>query len=99
MTPVVFAPFARAELEAAAQWYEVRAPGLGEQLVLGIDETLQRISEAPASFPKWEGDQRFRRVVVQRFPYVVFYRERAGQIEVTAIAHGARKPGYWLERE
>jgi len=64
MTPVVFAPAARAELEAAAQWYEVRAPGLGEQLVLGVDDVLQRISEAPTSFPKWEGDQRFRRVVV-----------------------------------
>lgn len=99
MTPVVFVPAARAELEAAAQWYEVRAPGLGEQLVLSVDEALQRISEGPASFLKWEGDQRFRRVVVQRFPYVVFYRERAGQVEIIAIAHGAREPGYWLERE
>ncbi len=96
MTRVVLAPPARAELEAAAQWYEERTPGFGQQFVLCVDDVVQSIGEAPASFPKWDGDQRFRRVVVQRFPYIVFYRERRGTIEVV---HGAREPGYWLARE
>jgi plasmid stabilization system protein ParE len=34
-----------------------------------------------------------------RFPYVLFYRELSDNIEVTAVAHGAREPGYWLKRK
>jgi toxin ParE1/3/4 len=37
--------------------------------------------------------------VIQRFPYIVFYREGADQIDVIAVAHGARDPGYWRKRK
>ena len=36
---------------------------------------------------------------MQRFPYIIFYREMADRIDVIAIAHGARDPGYWLKRK
>jgi plasmid stabilization system protein ParE len=64
-----------------------------------VDEALQLIGETPAGCPKWNVDQRFRRAVVQRFPYLVFYRDLADRIEVVAVAHGAREPGYWLKRK
>jgi plasmid stabilization system protein ParE len=96
--PLVVAPAARVELDAAAAWYESQAPGLGERFVHRIDEVLRRIQEAPSSFPLWEADARFRRVVTQKFPYLVFYRDLTDRIEIVAIAHGARKPGYWLNR-
>jgi len=98
MKPVVFGPAAREELEAAAQWYESHAEGLGRAFVHRIDDAVMRIEESPGGFPLWEGDPRFRRIVVQRFPYLVFYRELADRIEVVAVAHGARQPGYWLKR-
>jgi plasmid stabilization system protein ParE len=99
MKPIVFAPDARAEFEAAVEWYETQAPGLGERFVGHVDEALQLIGETPAGCPKWDVDQRFRRAVVQRFPYLVFYRDLADRIEVVAVAHGAREPGYWLKRK
>jgi plasmid stabilization system protein ParE len=99
MKRAVLAPAARDELEAAAEWYESRAEGLGARFVLCIDEIVQRIEELPAGFPRWKRDPRFRRVVAQRFPYVVFYRDLPDQIEVVAVAHGAREPGYWLTRK
>ena len=98
MKPVVLVPAARAEFDASAAWYKLRARGLGERFVASVDSALQRIAEGPASFPMWDADVRFRRVVTERFPYVVFYRDMEQQIEVVAIAHGARQPGYWLKR-
>ena len=98
MKPMVFAPSARAEFEAAAEWYESHADGLGEKFAHCIDEIVGRIEESPAGFPIWDGDRRFRRAVVRRFPYVLFYRELPNSIEVTAVAHGAREPRYWLKR-
>lgn len=47
----------------------------------------------------WDGNPRFRKAVVPRFPYVVFYVERVDVIEITAVAHTARLPGYWRPRE
>ena len=68
MKPIVFAPAARAEFEAAAEWYESHADGLGEKFVHCMDEIVGRIETSPAGFPIWDGDRRFRRAVAQRFP-------------------------------
>lgn len=99
MKRTVFAPAARDEFGAAAEWYESQAPGLGFRFVDEVDETLTRIGELPHGFPTWDEDARFRRVVVPRFPYVIFYRELADVVEIVAVAHGAREPGYWLARK
>ncbi|HTA93747.1 MAG TPA: type II toxin-antitoxin system RelE/ParE family toxin [Polyangiaceae bacterium] len=99
MKPIVFAPDAQAEFEAAVEWYEAQAAGLGERFVSHVDEVLQLVEETPGGFPTWDVDSRFRRMVVQRFPYLVFYRDLADRIEVIAVAHGAREPGYWLKRK
>lgn len=78
----------------------VRSPrcGIGLKFVLCVDEALQQIGEGSAGFPEWEHDRRFRKVVLQRFPYVVSNRETADRMEVIAVAHGAREPGYWRKR-
>jgi plasmid stabilization system protein ParE len=99
MKPTTFAPSARSEFEAAAEWYETHADGLGERFVSCVEEIVGRIEASPAGFPIWDGDRRFRRAVAQRFPYVIFFRELPDSIEVTAVAHAAREPGYWLKRK
>lgn len=99
MKPAVFAPSAREELGAAAEWYDAHAVGLGHAFVDCVDEIVGRIQNEPHEFPVWSGDGRFRRAVAQRFPYVIFFRELSDAVEIVAIAHAARQPGYWLGRK
>jgi toxin ParE1/3/4 len=99
MKSAVLSPAAQAELDGAVDWYEERGEGLGMKFLLLVDQALQEIQSSPATFPRWEHDARFRQFVMQRFPYIVFYREQADRIDVIAIAHGAREPGYWLKRK
>ena len=99
MKPVGFAPAAREEFDEAAAWYESHAEGLGLRFVDCVDALMQRIEELPEGFPKWDVDPRFRRTVVPRFPYVIFYRQLAESVEIVAVAHSAREPGYWLGRQ
>jgi hypothetical protein len=40
----------------------------------------------------------YRRHVLRRFPYTIIFTGTDLSIEVTAIAHAKRKPGYWLNR-
>ncbi|GMV12825.1 MAG: hypothetical protein AMXMBFR56_10490 [Polyangiaceae bacterium] len=99
MKAVEFAPPARDEFDAAVDWYESQAEGVGRRFVQSVAETLEHIAEAPLESPVWHDDTRFRKAVVHRFPYVVFYRDLPKTIEVVAVAHGAREPGYWLGRK
>ena len=39
-----------------------------------------------------------RRALLGRFPYFVVYRERSRKIEIIAVAHAKRRPGYWARR-
>jgi toxin ParE1/3/4 len=98
MKRAILTPGAQAEFEGAVEWYEGRVEGLGLKFLLVVDEALQAIEESPGAYPVWERDSRFRKFVIQRFPYVVFYREVADQLDVIAIAHAAREPGYWRKR-
>lgn len=64
-----------------------------------MDDIIARVGTAPTDFPIWDGDHRFRKAVLQRFPYVIFFRELSDVIQVGAVAHTAREPGYWLKRK
>jgi hypothetical protein len=35
---------------------------------------------------------------MRRFPYLVVYREVSTGLQVIAVAHGRRRPGYWKNR-
>jgi toxin ParE1/3/4 len=99
MKPIEFAPEARDEFDAAAEWYESHAEGLGQRFIQRVEETLLHVRKAPRALVVWEGDSRFRKAVVRQFPYVIFFRELTDVIEIVAVAHGAREPGYWLGRQ
>jgi plasmid stabilization system protein ParE len=92
------APEAEAELSAAALWYESKRAGLGADFVAAIDVALESIGERPLSFQVWRMEMPFRRHVVDRFPFVIFFTMTAEGLEVFAVAHAKRKPGYWLDR-
>jgi hypothetical protein len=36
--------------------------------------------------------------VLRKFPYLIVYRQAEEGIEIVALVHGRRRPGYWRER-
>jgi plasmid stabilization system protein ParE len=95
-------PEARAELRAAAIWYDERRPTLGDEFVAEVSIVLERIGEVPTSFPVWPGTSTapfsIRRAVVKRFPYVVAFEVHSEHSLVLAVSHAKRRPLYWLSR-
>ncbi len=39
-----------------------------------------------------------RRYMMKRYPFVLVYRVATERIEIVAVAHAKRNPGYWKER-
>jgi hypothetical protein len=100
--PVELHPEARAEIRAAALWYEERRAGLGDDFVSEISTALTRIEERAESFPVWPGTGErpvvIRKAAVRRFPYLVAFDIHADHALVLAVAHARRRPLYWLAR-
>ena len=99
---VVLHPEARAELASAAFWYDEQRIGLGGEFLAEVAEILQRIESSPGSFPRWLGSgttpETIFKAVILRFPYVLAFERWANQVLVLAVAHGRRRPLYWMTR-
>ncbi|MBI5480422.1 MAG: type II toxin-antitoxin system RelE/ParE family toxin [Deltaproteobacteria bacterium] len=90
-------PEAQEEILAAAEWYETRRPGLGVDLVAALDEAFEELQESATRDPTWRAGFPYRRRSLRGFPYLIFYLT-GDDIEVVAVAHARRRPGYWVDR-
>ena len=98
--PVRISEEADAEMAEAARWYETHRAGLGVDFLDAVDAAVARIAEAPNMGSPVPGvsDETIRRRPVRRFPYHVVYLELPDRLQVLAIAHDRRLPGYWIGR-
>ena len=94
--PVRLLPEARAEFLTATQWYEQRRAGLGASFVARVRDVFRQISGNPKLHSAVYQD--VRKAVVRQFPYVVLYREEAGEVLVIAVFHTGRDPSIWQSR-
>lgn len=89
------------EISAAAAWYDEQRQGLGSEFWRLVDATLVEIRNSPRRFSKSEFategfDARF--ALVPKFHYVIHFIAESNEVIIAAVAHGARRPGYWLRR-
>jgi plasmid stabilization system protein ParE len=96
MVKLHYAPEARAEVIAAAEYYEGCQQGLGRRFVNAVEAAVERVRAHPRLYPFIR--RPFRRCPVRNFPHGIIYRLDGEQIFVAAVAHGRRRPGYWLDR-
>ena len=89
-------PAALEEAEAATEWYRRRSVRAAEMFLDELDRAVEQIGDHPGQFPEYAFGT--RRMVLQRFPYLLVFRETAAGVEVIAVAHGRRRPGYWRDR-
>jgi plasmid stabilization system protein ParE len=80
-------PEAEEELAAAAEWYESKRAGLGVELVATVDRAFDAIQDAPLSYTQWRTDRPYRRVLLTRFPYVVFFRVEGATSSMSWPSH------------
>ena len=93
---VEFHEAASLEYEAAFAWYFERSERAALRFAREVERAVASIAEAPERSPSWI--QGTRRLLLQRFPFAVVYRELPSVIQVLAVAHGRRRPGYWKKR-
>jgi plasmid stabilization system protein ParE len=93
---VEFALEAAEEAQAARDWYAERSKSAALSFVEELTAAIGRIVESPLRWSKAVAGT--RRVHLHRFPFSIFYRLKGTSIQVIAVAHTSRRPGYWRKR-
>jgi len=94
---IVFAPLARLEFEDAAAWYEEQRAGLGEELRIEVNATLQQVQKCPERFRR--ASPSTRQIRLKRFhKYSSYYLIGPKVINVIAVFHSSRNPQALLSR-
>ncbi len=93
---VRFHPAAAQEVESAYDWYAARNPSAANGFREELRHAVDAVAENPRTWPRH--GSRARRYVFPRFPFTLVYRLRGNDVEVIAVAHGRRRPGYWRSR-
>lgn len=88
---------AAAEYDAAFDWYLERSPDAARNFDSAVEHALSQIEKAPL---RWVmGPFNTRRYLLHKFPFLLIYRERPfNEIQIIAVAHTSRRPGYWKTR-
>jgi plasmid stabilization system protein ParE len=93
---VIFDKLARLEIDDAIEFYELEVPDLGKRFQQEVKQGIRRICEYPLAWTREKGD--VRKYILHKFPYKIFYSIEEGYIYIIAIAHGHRRPNYWVDR-
>ena len=96
MSRIGFHPEALREFVESAAYYESQQPMLGQRFVDVVEEAMHRIGTHPQLYPVIEAN--VRKCRVSRFPYGMIYRVKEDRIEIVAVMHLRREPGYWKQR-
>lgn len=85
------------ELNDAIAYYEEQQTGLGLKLKEELDQHINWILRNSTVPQIRKGG--YRRVNLKIFPYYIAYIIRGETLWILAIAHGYRKPEYWIKRK
>jgi len=93
---VSFHPQASDEVEHAQAWYEERSVLAAAGFLQEFSQAIRRIAAAPQRYPTTL--HATRRIMLDRFPFSIYYRTGNDEVFVVAVAHQKRRPGYWAGR-
>lgn len=89
-------PLAWEEIDDADNWYRQRNVEASNDFVAEVFDAIKSIRLAPRRWPEYI--YKTRRFVLDRFPYAIIYLDTPELVDIVAVAHSKRKPGYWKRR-
>lgn len=90
---LIILPEAEQDVAQAYMWYEKQEMGLGEEFLRCVDACVQFIHRNPEMYQI--AHKNYRRAIVRRFPYVVFYELSDITVTIYAVFHCSQDPKKW----
>lgn len=96
MKRVTVHPEAEHEADEAFEWYWYRRESAALNFDASLKEAYSRLRRFPLACPPYLHGT--RRALLKEFPFAVVFRDLPRSIQIVAVAHAKRRPGYWLKR-
>ena len=87
---------AELDIEGAYDWYENQSSGLGQEFLRNVEACLALIKRNPEIYSVVY--RNFRRGLVRRFPFAIFYEREANDLVIYAVFHCSQDPVKWKKR-
>ena len=86
---------AEVDIAEATLWYQDKTLGLGDEFLAAVRDAVQHAVKNPLLHRRLRRRPEVRRVLMERFPYRVFFILRADAVVVLCVLHGARHDREW----
>ena len=93
---VIVRRLAKQDIREARSWYRKISPILANDFLVELNRAVTLIREHPLAFQVVH--RTFRRVLLHRFPYGLFYHADEQRIVIVAVLNQARDPEILAER-
>jgi toxin ParE1/3/4 len=90
-------PAAALEHKRQVAYYEETQAGLGRRYHTEFLEVVSRVCSNPVQF-RMVAEPNVRRAMFGVFHFDVVYRVMDGSVQILAVSHHRRYPGYWTGR-
>lgn len=87
---------AEEDIDRAYRWYEAERSGLGREFLNQFRSCVKTLVSSPEVHAIVSGN--YRRALLRRFPYAVFYEFRDDLVSVYAVLHTSRDFATWSSR-
>src|SRR4051812_17451415 len=94
--PLEVHPQAAQEADEAFEYYRQHSIATADRFLNRLAEARSAIQDFPESWPLYLLGT--RSYLVRRYPYAIVHHVGQDRINVVAVAHTHRKPGYWADR-
>ncbi len=88
--PVAYKSRAKSEVKSAILWYERQQKGLGEKFLASLENAVDKIRYNPFAYP--EIHKNFRRILLKRFPYSLFYLFENDTVYIFSVFNSRQNP-------
>jgi plasmid stabilization system protein ParE len=87
---IILAPEARTDARDAYDWYEEQNQGLGDDFLSSLESAFLQIAHYPTRYPiRFDN---FRRILICRFPYAVYFDHDVENVYVYYVFHCSQNP-------
>ncbi len=93
---LIFTPEARNDIADAYQWYEEQSLGLGMDFLRCLEVAFLSIQRNPLIYRCIQNN--YRRTLMRRFPYSIFFEQTDSYTVVYAVFHCSQDPVKWHKR-
>ena len=90
---LIVKPPAEVDIIEAAQWYESKKIGLGEQFIKAVDDKLLLIEDNPNLYQVRYKSTRL--ALIKRFPFAIHYTIEQKTVYILAVLSTSRNPKIW----